>query len=79
LYGDSFEMMMLDIHNKYDNVNVFLERPDKEHENEGRFHDEDMSLKLDKKIMSILEGNNIPYVKIKVNENTINSILGLIL
>jgi len=41
--------------------------------------DEDMSLKLAKKIMSILDNNNIPFIKIKVNENTINSILGLIL
>jgi len=70
---------MLDIHNKYNNINIFLERPEKVHENEGRFHDEDMSLKLDKKIMSILEDNDIPYIKIKVNENTINSILALVL
>jgi len=79
LYGESFEMMMLDIHNKYDNINIFLERPEKEHENEGRFHDEVMSLDLDKKIINILETNKIDYIRVKVNENTINSILGLVL
>jgi len=79
LYGESFERMMLDIHNKYDNINVFLERPEKTHENEGRFHDEKMSFDLDKKIMLILKENNINFIKIKVNDQTINSILGLVL
>ena len=79
LYGESFESMMLDIHNQYDNINIFLERPEKTHENEGRFHDEDMSLKLDEKIMSILKDNKIDFINIKVNEQTINSILGLVL
>jgi hypothetical protein len=79
LYGESFERMMLDIHNQYDNINIFLERPEKTHESEGRFHDEKMSFDLDKKIMSILKNNNINFIKIKVNEQTINSILGLVL
>ena len=79
LYGDSFEMMMLDIHNKYDNINIFLERPDKSHENEGRFHDENTSLQLDRRIKSILEANDISYTKIKVDEFTIKSILDLVL
>jgi len=79
LYGDSFEQLMLDIHHKYNNINIFLERPEKPHENEGRFHDEEMSLELDKKIINLLNDNDIRYVKIKVNENTINSILGLVL
>ena len=78
LYGDSFETLMFDIHNSYDNLNVFLERPDKEHQNEGRFHDESMSIDLDKKIMSILEDNDISFIKLKVNEDTINSILNLV-
>jgi hypothetical protein len=79
LYGESFERMMLDIHNKYDNINIFLERPEKTHENEGRFHDEKRSFDLDKKIMLILKENNINFIKIKVNDQTINSILGLVL
>jgi len=78
LYGDSFENLMFDIHNSYDNINIFLERPDKEHQNEGRFHDEQMSLDLDKKIMSILKENNIPFIKLKVNDETINSLLALV-
>jgi len=79
LYGDSFELMMIDIHNKYDNINVFLERPDKYHQNEGRFHDESMSLDLDNKIMEILNENDIDYTKVKVDEFTIKSILDLVL
>jgi len=70
--------MMLDIHNKYDNINIFLERPENIHENEGRFHNEDMSKKLDRRIISILEVNNIPFIKMKVDKNTIDSILNLI-
>lgn len=79
LYGDIFDTLILDIHNRYKNINIFLERPDKVHENEGRFHDENMSLELDKKIIQILETNKINFVKLKVNENTINSILDLVL
>lgn len=78
LYGESFERLMFDIHNSYDNLNIFLERPEKEHQNEGRFHDEQMSLSLDKKIMSILKDNDIPFIKLKVNEVTINSIMALV-
>ena len=69
---------MFDIHNSYDNINIFLERPDKKHQNEGRFHDEQMSLDLDEKIMSILKDNDITFVKLKVNEFTINSIMSLV-
>ena len=78
LYGESFERMMLDIHNKYDNINIFLDRPENIHEYEGRFHNEDMSKKLDRRIISILEVNNIPFIKMKVDKNTIDSILNLI-
>ena len=78
LYGESFEKLMFDIHNSYDNINIFLERPDKEHQNEGRFHDELMSLDLDRKIMSILKENDIPFIKLKVNDATINSIMALV-
>jgi hypothetical protein len=78
LYGESFEKLMFDIHNSYDNINIFLERPNKEHQNEGRFHDEQMSLDLDKKIMKILTDNDIPFIRLKVNEVTINSILALV-
>ena len=78
LYGDSFEKLMFDIHDSYDNLNIFLERPDKEHQNEGRFHDETMSLSLDKKIMNILDDNDIEYTKLKVDDNTINSTLDLV-
>jgi|TARA_R110000822_G_scaffold173028_6_gene312608 hypothetical protein len=79
LYGDSFEKMMIDIHNKYDNINIFLERPIKTHDDDGRFHDEEMSIKLDNKIISILNDNGVSYTKIKVNDDTINFILDLVL
>ena len=51
----------------------------KNFEKGGRFHDEEESMKLDSKIVSLLNDNNIPFYSVDVGENTINDILNLIL
>jgi len=36
-YGDSFHKMILELHNKYDNINILLDRADGVHNDEERF------------------------------------------
>ena len=38
-YGDSFHQMVVDLHKKYDNINILLERADGQHNSEERFQD----------------------------------------
>ena len=77
-YGDSFDHMVLDLFNSYDNINIFLERPEKEFQVEGRFQDQDESLMLDNKLKDILYMYNIPYHSVTVGENTVSDIMKLL-
>jgi hypothetical protein len=77
-YGESFDHMVLDLFNHYDNINIFLERPEKEFQVEGRFQDQDESLMLDNKLKDILYMYNIPYHSITVGENTVSDIMKLL-
>ena len=77
-YGDSFDHMVLDLFNSYNNINIFLERPEKEFQVEGRFQDQDESLMLDNKLKDILYMYNIPYHSVTVGENTVSDIMKLL-
>ena len=77
-YGDSFDHMVLDLFKSYENINIFLERPEKEFEVEGRFQSQDESLKLDNKLKDILYMYNIPYHSVTVGENTVSDIMKLL-
>lgn len=59
-YYPTFEPLVVDVFNSYDNINFMLNR----HygfEEKGRAHDEGTSKNIDKNIISILEKHNIPY------------------
>lgn len=77
-YNDSFDSMVLELFNSYDNVNIFLERPEKEFQQEGRFQSEGESEKYDKIIKQILDDNEIPYHTVKVGDKTLNKIIEII-
>ena len=79
LYDEKFDDLIFHLHNSYDNINIVLNRPIKNFEKGGRFHDEEESMKLDSKIVSLLNDNSIPFYSVDVGENTINDILNLIL
>ena len=74
LYNDSFDNMVLDVFNQYENINIFLDRPD-DFQDEGRFQDYQESLDFDNKIKTIMDKNNIKYKTLKVNDKTIEYIL----
>ena len=50
LYGETFDKLLLEIHNKYDNVNIVLERGEGVHNNNERYQDLKQSIELDKVI-----------------------------
>ena len=77
-YGDSFHKMILELHNKYDNINILLERVEGVHNEEERFQDYEESLVIDDLCKKILEENNIPYHTVKVGKNTVKEILKLL-
>tara|TARA_Y100001963_G_C6398339_1_gene272925 strand:- start:194 stop:481 length:288 start_codon:yes stop_codon:yes gene_type:complete len=77
-YNESFNNMVLDLFNSYDNINILLKRNNNTHNNDERFQDLDESLKLDKHIKNTLNKHNVKYNKIKVNKKTVNKILDII-
>ena len=77
-YGDSFHKMILELHNKYDNINILLDRADGVHNDEERFQNYEESLVIDDLCKKILDENNIPYHTVKVGKNTVKEILKLL-
>lgn len=80
LYLEEFDNLILKIHNYYDNLNVVLVRSkDSDHNDKERFHNLDESNELDKTIINMLKNNNISYIEIPVDENTIDEIMKYII
>lgn len=78
LYGESFDKMLLDVFNKYDNINIVLKRTDGNHNEDERYQNLEESIDLDISIENSLIKNNIPYHLVKVGENTVDEILTII-
>tara|TARA_B110000503_G_scaffold26884_1_gene42564 strand:+ start:1965 stop:2516 length:552 start_codon:yes stop_codon:yes gene_type:complete len=77
-YKDSFDVMVLDLFKSYENINIFLDRPEDEFEETGRFQSHQESLEMDNKIKKILDTNNILYHTITVGEESVKEILEII-
>lgn len=77
-YGKSFDKMVLDVFNQYDNINILLERGDGNHNEKERYQNLEESIKLDSVIETSLITNNIPYYVVKVGKNTVNKIINII-
>jgi len=78
LYGESFDKMVLDVFNQYDNINIVLKRAEGNHNNEERYQNLEQSKELDVVIENSLIDNNIPYHTIQVGENSVDEIIKLI-
>ena len=78
LYGETFDKMVLDVFNQYDNINIVLKRADGNHNNEERYQNLEQSKELDGVIENSLIDNNIPYHTIQVGENSVDEIIKLI-
>jgi hypothetical protein len=78
-YSQSFNQMIVDLHNSYDNINILLERSDEGvHNDKERYQTLEQSKEIDIHCKKILDDNNIPYHTIKVGEDTVNEIIQLI-
>lgn len=78
LYNDSFDKMVLDIHNQYDTLNIVLNRSEGIHNEKERYQNLKQSKDLDSAIENTLIQNNIPYTKVDVNDDTVNNILSIL-
>jgi hypothetical protein len=78
LYTESFDKMILDIHTRYDNLNIFLNRASGLHNNAERYQNLEKSIELDYMIRNTLDINHINYIDINVNEKTVQEILNLL-
>lgn len=78
LYGESFNKMVLDVFNQYDNINIVLERSEGNHNDKERYQNLQQSIELDNVIENSLITNGIQYYKIKVGKNTVKDIMGII-
>ena len=77
-YGDHFKNLVVDLHKKYDNINILLERAETIHNDDERFQNLQESLEIDKLCKKILDEHNIPYHVVKVNEKSVKNILKLL-
>ena len=78
-YGEHFNQLIVDLHKKYDNINILLERTDEgKHNDDERYQTLQESLEIDKLCKRILDENNIPYHIVKVGKNTVKDILKLL-
>lgn len=79
LYGDVFDKLVLDIYNKYENINIVLKRSEGVHNDNERYQNLEESKELDETIEGSLKKYNLPYHTIKVDGKTVKNILKLIL
>lgn len=77
-YNDTFDKMVLELFNSYENINIFLDRPDRQFQQDGRFQSQTESLEYDEKIKKVLEDNDIPYHNVKVGDNELRRIIEVI-
>ena len=70
--------MVVDLHNKYDNLNILLKRTSDKINEEERFQDLKKSIEIDELCKLKLEEHNLPYYEIPVGKNTVKEILKLL-
>lgn len=78
LYGKSFDKMVLDTFNQYDNINIVLERADGNHNEKERYQTLEESKELDRIIETSLITNKIPYYVVKVGDKAVKDIMRII-
>jgi len=77
-YGQPFHDLVVDLHTKYHNLPILLERADAVHNEGERFQDKEESIAIDRLCKEILDEHDIPYHTIKVGKHTVKKILKLI-
>jgi len=70
---EHFKKYVFGVFDTFDNINIFLERPD-QFQQEGRVHNLAESRVVDQKILNMLNDNGIPYTTMKTNEKIVDEI-----
>lgn len=65
------QSLIMHVHNFYDSKNFYVERNGRKFRQEGRFHNEEQSLQIDKEMLEILESFRFDYTKV----GTLNQVL----
>lgn len=68
LYPYSFQELVFDFFNVYDNVNYFIQR-NHPYSHQGRVHDEEASNAISRKLKAFLINAGIPFKEIKSTDN----------
>lgn len=76
-YFKSFESLVLEQFNCYNNFNILLERTHS-FDNDGRVHDEDQSTEVRGKLKKFLQKNKIPYITMKTHPSISQEIMELL-
>ena len=77
-YSEKFDEFIMDLHKKYDSINIVLERDSEIFEEFGRFQSLKESIEIDGDIVKMLNTNSISYTKIQVNDTTVEKIIDLL-
>ena len=77
-YSESFNQMIIDLHNNYDNLNILLERTEGKHNDDERYQNLEESIKIDAHCKKILDDNDVDYYTLRVDETTVDKIIQLI-
>jgi hypothetical protein len=77
-YSESFNQMIIDLHNNYDNLNILLERTEGKHNDDERYQNLEESIKIDAHCKKILNDNNVDFHTIRVDGNSVDKIIELI-
>ena len=73
-----FVDFIVETYKRYDTINIFLLRSDEYYQSYGRNETLQEAKEIDDKILTLLEDNDIEYHLVKVGENTINDIMGIL-
>jgi hypothetical protein len=76
--SEYFDKLVLDIHNRYDCINIVLRRGYGNHNEKERYQSLDESKELDYQIEKVLIENKISYYSVDVNDKSVNNILKLL-
>jgi len=78
-YGDSFHNMVIDLHKKYDSINILLERTGEQtHNEQERFQKLEQSIEIDRLCKSVLDTTKCFYYTVKVNDDSVKNIMKII-
>ena len=76
---EEFKKLVLSIYNNTENINIFLDRNlENEYQEFGRNQDLMTAKQIDEMILSVLNENNIPYIRIKSGKKTHKEILKIL-